>query len=89
MKKLITVLALTLMITAGCTNQETPQENSLIDSNSTEQESVEEGTEHTTETEMDATESEEASETHESEDKQEPIIPQAELDAALSRKKLN
>ena len=61
MKKLIIVLALTLMITAGCTSQETPQENSLIDSNSTEQENVEKSTENTSETEADETESEEAS----------------------------
>lgn len=84
MKKLMIVLALTLMITAGCTNQETPQENSLIDSNSTQEEHAEESAEHTSDTEE--VESEETQDEHASEDQEKPLIPQAELDSALSRK---
>jgi len=86
MKKLMIVLALTLMITAGCTNQETPKEESLIDSNSTHTEEAEESTEHTTDEDSHAEESDDQGDSHAKEEHKETIIPQAELDNALSRK---
>lgn len=86
MKKLMIVLALTLMITAGCTNQETPKEDSLIDSNSTHTEEAEESTEHTSEEDSHAEEAEAHEDSHGDEEHKETIIPQAELDTALSRK---
>ncbi len=36
MKKLAIILAMTLIFTAGCTKNKTPEENSLIDSNTTQ-----------------------------------------------------
>lgn len=91
MKKLIIILALTLVVTAGCTNQETTQENSLIDSNATETESQVDGTEEgdtseNTGEEGDSTEENTDEASNETSDEEEAIIPQAELDKALSKK---
>lgn len=89
MKKLIIILALTLVVAAGCTNQETTQENSLIDSNATETESQVEGAEEgdSTEESTEEVSNESSNETStETSDEEEAIIPQAELDKALSKK---
>jgi len=86
MKKLIMVLALTLIMTAGCTNQETPKEDSLIDSNPTQTEEAEQGGEHSSEDDTHTEEANEHGDSHVEEEHKETIIPQAELDNALSRK---
>lgn len=86
MKKLIIVLAMALVISTGCSNQETPKENSLIDSDSTEVVENETNTEAENGSE-DADAGEEATDEHEEGvEQEEPIIPQAELDTALSMK---
>jgi len=88
MKKLIIILALTLVMAAGCTNQETTQENSLIDSNATETESEVENTDDTKDSETSSDEADSAETGSEDADKveEEAIIPQAVLDKALSKK---
>jgi len=83
MKKLMIILAITLMVSAGCSKQETPTEKSLIDSNSSQIENTEEAEDKTEENEVDA---EEEASSEETASKEEVIIPQAELDASLSKK---
>ncbi len=88
MKKLIIILALTLVVAAGCTNQETTQENSLIDSNATETGSEVENTDDTSASEESSDEADLTEDNSDEKDVDEEaaIIPQNELDNALSKK---
>jgi len=89
MKKLMIILALTLVVTAGCTKQETKTENSLIDSNSPQVENTEEvetSTEENTEENSDETTDTAEESAVTPADETVVIDPQTELESALSRK---
>ncbi len=76
------------MVAAGCTNQETTQENSLIDSNATETGSEVENTDDTSASEESSDEADLTEDNSDEKDVDEEaaIIPQNELDNALSKK---